>query len=305
MNGDFVKRVRCPVCDSIKLEKLLSWPFIDDKVWGFIDDYYDGRVPLSKLENIDYTLLECSFCEVIFQEYILSPKNMGHLYETWISADESLAKKQSVSINVINDFRCIINVISSLLNKKPEEISVLEYGMGWGVWLYEAKKLGYVVTGVELSERRLAYTKERGIKVIADITEEKEGAYNYIYMNQILEHVSAPANTLQELKRLLHPDGVIHMSVPQGRYIKSKLKKLNWCASKDCVQPLEHINCFNRKTLIKMGEVAGLKVITSPFINFGLTPKGITKSLARYIYTNTISTQIYFMKGRETITKTV
>ena len=168
--------------------------------------------------------------------------------------------------------------------------------MGWGVWLYEAKKIGYEVTGVELSERRLAHAKEIGIKIIADITQEKEGAYNYIYMNQILEHVSAPANTLQELKRLLHPDGVIHMSVPQGRYIKSKLKKLNWRASKDCVQPLEHINCFNRKTLIKMGEVVGLKVITSPFINFGFTPKGIAKSLARYIYTNTISTQIYFMK---------
>lgn len=296
MNDEFIKRDHCPVCDSVKLDKILSRPFTDEKIRNFIDSYYEGRIPYSKLENTDYTLLECSFCELIFQEFILSSQNMENLYETWISADESLAKKQNVSINVINDLRCIINVISNLLNKKPEEISVLEYGMGWGVWLYEAKKIGYEVTGVELSERRLAHAKEIGIKVISDITQEKEGAHNYIYINQVFEHLSAPTATLQELIRLLHPGGVIHMSVPQGRSIRSKLNNRNWRASKDCVQPLEHINCFNRKTLIKMGEVVGLKVITSPFINFGLTPKGIAKSLARYIYTNTISTQIYFMK---------
>lgn len=296
MNDEFIKRDHCPVCNSIKLEKILSCPFTDDKIRVFVDSYYEGRVPNSKLENTNYTLLECSFCELIFQEFILSPQNMRNLYETWISADESLAKKQNVSIDVINDFRCIINVISSLLNKKPEEISVLEYGIGWGVWLHEAKKIGYVVTGVELSERRLAHAKEIGIKVISDITQEEESTHNYIYINQVFEHLSAPTDTLRELKRLLHPGGVIHMSVPQGRYIKSKLKKLNWRASKNCVQPLEHINCFNRKTLVKMGELAGLKVIPSPFINFGFTPKGIAKSLARYIYTNTISTQIYFLK---------
>ena len=108
MNDEFIKRDHCPVCDSVKLDKILSRPFTDEKIRNFIDSYYEGRIPYSKLENTDYTLLECSFCELIFQEFILSSQNMENLYETWISADESLAKKQNVSINVINDHRCLI-----------------------------------------------------------------------------------------------------------------------------------------------------------------------------------------------------
>lgn len=240
---------------------LISVPFVDNRVWQFIESYYNKRVPKEIFEGINYTILKCKSCGMLYQEYILSEENMFLLYESWISAEESLNKKKYADSNLFARYSSEILRIFNFINKKPHEIRVLEYGMGWGYWLRLAQAFGLNVTGVELSKERVAFALERGLEVISDITLESSGSYDYIYSNQVFEHLEFPQTTLSKLSRLISKDGIINISVPVGNAIEKRLKGAGWRARKDALHALEHINCFNYSSLKKMAELSGLKLL--------------------------------------------
>ncbi len=74
--------------------------FSDERVWQFLDRYYEGRIPGEKVESDHYSIARCNSCALLFQEYILNDANMYLLYEEWISADDSLNKKQHAEISL-------------------------------------------------------------------------------------------------------------------------------------------------------------------------------------------------------------
>ena len=106
-------------------------------------------------------------------------------------------------------------------------------------------------------------TRKMGVDTL-EILAQDSGPYDLIYSNQVFEHLEAPLQILKQLSDQLNSNGLVYIRVPDGRGVESELLKGGWRPELDAIHPLEHINCFTRKSLIGMAQRAGLKHIQAP-----------------------------------------
>jgi SAM-dependent methyltransferase len=250
------------VCAATAHETLRSAALTAPEVWDFLDRYYAGRITRADVANALFEVRRCTACGFLWQAYHLDAAGTLRLYEEWISPEESLAKKTRADVELYEGYAGEILAIAHRLGRKPCEISVLDFGMGWGAWCGVAQAFGYRVTGFELSPRRCDYARERGIAVV-----ESLGAlahYDFINCHHTLEHLCDPAPALACLAAALEPGGLLRISVPDGADMERTLRAPGWRAAKDALHPLEHLNCFTGDTLALLAARAGLSAVPDP-----------------------------------------
>lgn len=297
MNENFVYRPNCELCGSDEKVFLLSREFTDPVVWNFLDVYYESRINKSDLTGAKYEIVKCSECDFIWQAYVLNEKLMEKLYNVWISPEYSLKKKKCADISFFSRYASEVQAIAFLLSKNPFEIDVLDFGMGWGYWCLMAKAFGYNVSGFEISKERIEFARKNGIDVIDDFSKITTRKFDFINTEQVFEHIVNPIQTLRPLLYSLKKEGIIRISVPNGRYIEKELANPRWKASKNPIHPLEHINCFTHQTLVKFGELTGLKLIQSLRLSDRFNLKSKIKSLiTRKYHKQDFGTTLYFKK---------
>lgn len=299
MAKNFIYRPHCELCGSDEKNILLSREFTHPSIAEFLYTYYEGRINKDDLTGGQYEIVKCSKCGFIWQAYILNNKLMEKLYSHWISPKQSLNKKQKTEISLPSANAREVENISFLLKKKPFEINVLDFGMGWGYWCLMAKAFGYKVSGLELSQERIDFARKNGIDIIgySDINADK---FDFINAEQVFEHIPDPLGILKRLVCSLKKGGVIKISVPEGRKIECELSAPSWKASKNAIHPLEHINCFTRKTLLKLGELANLEKKQSLIVSHGNDLKTYLKEILLNYYRDFWGrgTSLYFKKKR-------
>ena len=291
----FNHRDRCALCGGVEKATLLSRAFTDPSIWGFLEKYYEGRVPRETLGDGLYEIVQCSRCAFIWQAYILNDRWMAELYDRWIGSEDSLQKRVDGGVG---RYARQTEVIAALFPRKAApEIQVLDFGMGWGFWCLAAKARGFRVVGLELSEERLRFACEQGIESWRTLADNPAVSFDFINAEQVFEHIPQPRETLAALAARLHPGGVVRIAVPDGAGMARELAQPDWHAAKDALHPLEHINCFTRQTLTALGHTAGLRVVHPP-----LQPaasrgfQGALKSAAGSVYRRFFGTVLDFRK---------
>ena len=152
---------------------------------------------------------------------------------------------------------------TSSRNGVTHDLSVLDYGMGWGEFCQMARSFGCRTWGYDISQPVLERARQHGLQVIAD-PDQTDQQFDIINAEQVFEHLPDPLGTLRSLKRMLTPRGVIRVCVPSARRIHANLQRETFTAhrhaktSLNAVAPLEHINCFAGDSLSAMGRAAGL-----------------------------------------------
>lgn len=109
------------------------------------------------------------------------------------------------------------DILARCKEYKPQG-RVLDVGCGYGFFLKLMREHGYVVQGVELSPSACNYAHNRwGLNVFQGVLEEAgfPGAcFDIVVMNNVLEHLADPLNTLLTVNRLLSPAGLLIVTVP-------------------------------------------------------------------------------------------
>ena len=267
MAEHFVTRKNCELCGGDQKRILLSLEFTDPLLWSFLAQYYEGRIDKSDVAGGKYEVVRCLQCGFIWQAQILNDTLMEKLYSFWVVPERSLEKKRCADISLYSNYANEVKVIASLLGKKPFEINVLDFGMGWGYWCFMAKAFGYNVTAFEMSKERSEFARRNGINVLDKFSETSLQQFDFINAEQVFEHLSAPSKILHRLSSSLRKGGVIRISVPNGESIEKELANPNWKPSKNAVHPLEHVNCFTSATLIRLADGSGLKIMAQPRLN--------------------------------------
>jgi 2-polyprenyl-3-methyl-5-hydroxy-6-metoxy-1,4-benzoquinol methylase len=258
----FSERRACPVCAERSHEVLRSAAWNAPEVWGFLERYYAGRIAPGDLEGGLFEVRRCRACGFLWQAFHLDPEGMQALYERWISPEESLAKKTRADVSFYDGYAREISAIARRLGRTPCELSLLDFGMGWGAWCRMAQAYGYRVAGFELSQRRRAHAQAWGVRVIDSLATPER--FDYINCHHALEHVPDPFETLAQLVAVLAPGGLVRLSVPDGRGMEQRLREPAWRAEKDALHPLEHLNCFTSDTLARLTARAGLRPAPEP-----------------------------------------
>ena len=146
----------------------------------------------------------------------------------------------------------------------------------------QAGKTGWKAEGVEIIKSAVEFANERlGLKVhlgTLDTLENRSERYDFIRMNNVIEHVQNPAKFLQITNKLLKKGGRVYCSTPNGFQDGYVLKTANKHGIK--VNLLEnHFFYYDPKTLTEIFEACGFKVqkaycedISHSLNNFGLLP---------------------------------
>ena len=285
MSIAFHVRTVCPLCESAERRILCEIPHSDRRMANFIGQFYQGRVAPELLSPGSYRVVACTQCNFIFQDPILNEDGMQALYQDWIDSAQSLHKKRSAKSKLYRQYAGQVHTLTRLFNQRPHQVRVLDFGMGWGYWSRMAQAHGFDVTGYELSPQRSRHARDMGIKVV----DKLPGAgthFDYIHANQVFEHLPDPLQTLKDLCARLAPGGVVCIRVPDGRGVAQILARRGWSPELDAVHPLEHINCFTRKTLTGMANRAGMTVFNPPLrLYWGSLWGGIRREIADRLLT--------------------
>lgn len=308
--NNFIKRSECPACKEKNCVEIYSCDFLKDPVKKFLERKFSRNDIFEYFKGARYNLYECKNCSLVFQNEILNDFFMNKLYDEWLNyfdAEIHECCAKTFTLNTASYYVQEIVKIINFLKKEPSAIDVLDFGMGWGRWCLMARAFGCNSFGAELSNKRAEHAKSNGISVI-EINKLNKYEFDFINTEQVFEHLPEPFDILKLLKKSLKDEGIIKISVPDGRNIKKRLKLMDWTAPRNSKQflmpvtPLIHINCFNYKSIIAMANKAGFKHIHIPFkceysSTYNLSTKNVMKNAIRPIYRRLMKkTYLFFMK---------
>lgn len=145
---------------------------------------------------------------------------------------------------------------------------VLDIGCGGGAFLSLCQMHGWKAVGVEPSRDAAAHARRRGLKVywqawpVATLADASVDAVTFI---NVLDHLIDPFEALREAARVLKPDGLLYLRVPNAP-VHARLKRLLALVGLEDVAVL-HLYGFGRRTfsvlLPRMG-FAPITVRTAP-----------------------------------------
>jgi SAM-dependent methyltransferase len=105
------------------------------------------------------------------------------------------------------------------LEYAPQASTVLDVGCSAGHGLEAARTLGLAAAGVDPSHHAVDLCRQRGFRAEVGVLEAlpfPDGTFDVVLVVHTLEHTSAPAQALAELRRVLRPGGVVLLVVPDA-----------------------------------------------------------------------------------------
>lgn len=149
---------------------------------------------------------------------------------------------------------------------------LLDVGCATGEFLEVANKIGWTVTGVEISNFSSSIARERtGLDIRTGTLAECGGQdeFDVITMWDMLEHVIDPVEELRKTYQLLRKKGLILVCTPNASSLRAIREKDNWHGYR---VSLEHLYFFTPKTILQMLKKVG-------FDSVSIITTGIDESL--------------------------
>ena len=178
-----------------------------------------------------------------------SAENLGRYYESddYISHTDGKRSLFEKLYHAVKQ-KALRDKISLIQGLKPSKGNLLDIGAGTGDFLIEAKKSGWVTTGIEPSDKAKSIAKQKGVVFSEALSTIQDHSQDVITMWHVLEHVPDVEAQIKELKRILKPDGVLIVAVPNFNSYDAKHYGAYWAAY-DVPRHLWH---FSKTAIIKL-----------------------------------------------------
>ena len=142
---------------------------------------------------------------------------------------------------------------------------LLDIGSGPGYFLEAGRDRGWQVLGFEPSRVAADYTRARGIAVVNDYFSvgkaQEHGTFDVISLNLVLEHLRDPIGLIEEVGRMLEPNGLLFVISPNDfnplqMVLWQNLGFLPWW-----VVPRHHLNYFDPLSAQKFFTARGFEIL--------------------------------------------
>ncbi len=219
-----------------------------------------------------YNLAQCDHCGLIFVSPI--PNESEDIYnKSYFAGGEEFGyvdydrDKEPMK----HTFELYLDNMEHVLKRKGK---LLDVGCATGYFMDIAKKRGWEVEGVEISEYAVGLGKSKGLIIhqgTLDNINLPEKSFDAITLLDVVEHLKDPRSVMVKAKKLLKEDGVVVVATPDSGSLWARIFGLSW----HLVVPPEHLFLFNRKNFsnlldsIKMNPVLVVnlgKHFTLPYI---------------------------------------
>lgn len=158
------------------------------------------------------------------------PENLSAYYESedYISHTDS---KKSITDKV---YRAVKNYMLLEKLKWISQVSngnkILDIGAGTGDFLSAAKKKNFEVGGIEPNEQARKLAFQKGIELQKELAYFKDNSFDVITMWHVFEHIPDLEFQLKEMHRLLKPNGLVVIAVPNFKSFDAEYYKEFWAA---------------------------------------------------------------------------
>jgi 2-polyprenyl-3-methyl-5-hydroxy-6-metoxy-1,4-benzoquinol methylase len=192
------KLVNCPVCGSSHIKKVIE-----------VKDYF--------LTREDFAIWMCDNCKLQFTNprpesdelpaYYDSPEYLSHN-----AKGNGLTGKIYTAIRTRN-IQFKYNIISRFISSGQ----ILDIGCGTGELLQFFQQKNWGTAGVEPNATAREFANRQyhlGVKNVAALKDFPDHSYDVISMWHVLEHVPEIHQRIEEVKRLLKPEGILVIALP-------------------------------------------------------------------------------------------
>jgi 2-polyprenyl-3-methyl-5-hydroxy-6-metoxy-1,4-benzoquinol methylase len=232
----------CPVCNNGNINPLLT-----------VKDH--------SVSKEEFVVWQCSNCTLRFTQDVPDENNIGRYYksEDYISHTNTDKGFVNKAYQKVRDYTLQQKAKLIIEETGQDRGSLLDIGSGTGAFLNTMKEKGWQVKGVEPDEdaRRLA-KRFYGLSIDgpASINELSDQSFDAITLWHVLEHVHHLHEYVEQLKRLLKPQGKLFIAVPNYQSKDAAAYRLYWAAY-DVPRHLYH---FSPKSIDVLIQQHGLKI---------------------------------------------
>jgi 2-polyprenyl-3-methyl-5-hydroxy-6-metoxy-1,4-benzoquinol methylase len=226
------KKSSCPVCSKISAASELQ--VFDDR-FGF-----PGRFPVYHCNSCGHRYLQAAF----------SDEQVKNLYTQYYP-------RSGINVDGIKPFPALEGFKDwregnrRAVHQVPKKVRVLDIGCGFGETLLYHKSRGCEAYGVEADENALKSAEKFGLNIKIGVFEPgmfPEAFFDYVTMDQVIEHVPNPKETLREIAKILKPGGRFVFTTPNGAGLGARIfgeKWIHWHAP-------YHLQYFSKASIRKL-----------------------------------------------------
>jgi 2-polyprenyl-3-methyl-5-hydroxy-6-metoxy-1,4-benzoquinol methylase len=305
----FEERKSCPGCESKNIKSIIGLPYSSKNMVEYLKRSYriNEDVFLSKAKGVDYVIVNCNKCGLLFQRNQPTEEYLTEIYDSYIDPDKSLRRKNNLPKDVFRLYSDEMDLISEIVEKHPHDLRVLDYASGWGVWAKMGVGWGYKMAALDLSKTRQDHLSESGINSFK-YHELPTNSFDLVNCDQIFEHLCSPVETLRDIRRLLADGGLVKISVPHTLLLGRQLKVLEeFCRGAtnppDILAPLEHLNYFTRGSFRSLANQTGFEVMNVSLWKymktshlFGSTLRETAKNIARPFFRRYVANFVFLKR---------
>lgn len=194
-------------------------------------------------------LCRCSNCNFVFSRIIPTKQELYNYYQGY-------GLNSYLSPLTIKRYNQLLDKFEPY--RKTNKI--LDFGCGTGYFLIEAKKRGWEVYGVELSQEAIKQCVQKNISTSKDIIHilgyEKE-MFDVIVSIEVLEHINNPNEELTNFRSILRKGGLVYVTTPNFNSVLRHYLKAKY----NIIKYPEHLTYYTPATLKKVFEINGFKKI--------------------------------------------
>lgn len=273
----------CPACQQP--ERHLVFTNLTDRVSGVAPGAW--------------TLWRCNGCGAVYLDPRPSPDSIGRAYEIYYTHTSSVSPRSGWGEQLRARIRTVLfngylnqqfgyllkpsstiggylygwrpgraGIVSDYIRSLPPPTMpgarLLEIGPGNGGFLHIAKRLGYVVEGLEPDPKAVEVCRQSGFHVREGSipqTALPENAFEQILLNHVFEHLHYPAAALDAIWKALTPGGRLWMSMPNLQASGLQRWGRNWMA----LDPPRHLvlyDCTSLEQLLRRFNFLKIEVIS-------------------------------------------
>lgn len=273
-SGMFTERV-CPLCCSIERRVLFT---LTPREFCPRNPTY--RADYSAItgvgEHEPFPIVACGKCGFVFSGRLPRAELLDIVYDSLIDNDAGLAGSLSPNWRA-HQALIAARVLETLGSGREDAVpKVLDYGCGFGGLMKMMKAGGVDCIGFETSSRSVAFGRREGLEILNSLgSVSARGPFDAIVLSDVLEHLPHPIDVLRVCEGLLRRNGILYVSVPDFPIRRLAAIRRDVSLGKAIsqeVNPWEHLNYFNSRSLHTMLRAAGLIPFSGPRIDVGLRP---------------------------------
>jgi SAM-dependent methyltransferase len=243
------------------------------------------------LENLQMRarFVRCEHCGLVYQNPRPAVLEIGAFYPDAYEVFQSGEHRQRAP-----GFRYGMKRRSSFITRYKQSGILLDVGCATGVFLRWMEQTGgWVVYGVEPSDRAAQAARQQGLNVTTGTLEDARhpsAFFDAVTLWDVVEHLHDPVAALREVHRVLKPDGILVMRLPNLDSIDARLFGKYWAG----LDAPRHLYIFRIQTLkdllgetgfqaVEMNSQVGGYLNFVKSVRFSLVGRGAGKFTRKFI----------------------